>query len=241
MRDDGPIGVDERELDDAALEALADAHAIAPPVRVRDHVLAAARDELRGRRTRQQVRRWRAVGTVAAALALMLAALALRQNRIADDRTVQLGALARTNAELSARLDEQGRTLAELREAVAAQAQVLRVLAGPRTLTATLAPQAGRSGSGRVVVDSTTGEGAIVLAGLEPPGPGRTYELWAIRGSRPPEPAGLLPVELGRPTAARVQTVERPTEVTAFAVSIEPAGGSSSPTGPIVMVGPVAS
>jgi anti-sigma-K factor RskA len=33
--------------------------------------------------------------------------------------------------------------------------------------------------------------------------------------------------------------VERPGDVKAFAVSIEPAGGSKSPTGPIVMVGPV--
>jgi len=33
--------------------------------------------------------------------------------------------------------------------------------------------------------------------------------------------------------------LEHPTEITAFAVSIEPAGGSKSPTGPIVLVGPV--
>ena len=45
-----------------------------------------------------------------------------------------------SSKELSSRLDEQGRTLASLREAVAAQAQVLRVLAGPHTLTANLAP-----------------------------------------------------------------------------------------------------
>lgn len=241
MREDGTIGVDERVLDDAALEALADAYATPPPASVRERVLARVRDDVRERRRRESVRRWRAVGTVAAAVAVTLAAFALRQSRIADQRTVQLGALARTNEELSARIDEQGRTLAELRDAVAAQAQVLRVLAGPRTLTATLAPQAGRNGTGRVVVDAATGEGAIVLAGLDSPGPGRTYELWVIRGSRAPEPAGLIAVEPGRPTAARVQNVERPSEVTAFAVSIEPAGGSSAPTGPIVMVGPVAS
>jgi anti-sigma-K factor RskA len=37
----------------------------------------------------------------------------------------------------------------------------------------------------------------------------------------------------------RVDAVARATEVTAFAVSIEPIGGSTSPTGPIVLVGAV--
>ena len=37
----------------------------------------------------------------------------------------------------------------------------------------------------------------------------------------------------------QVAKLERPTDVTAFAVSIEPRGGSKSPTGPIVLVGPL--
>src|SRR5205085_5694219 len=102
----------------------------------------------------------------AAAVALVVGAIALRQSRLAevrtaelaarttelDVRTTELASVARTNAELSARLDEQGRTLAGLREAIAAQAQVLHVLAGPHTLIAALAPQEGVAGSGRVVV-----------------------------------------------------------------------------------------
>jgi anti-sigma-K factor RskA len=35
--------------------------------------------------------------------------------------------------------------------------------------------------------------------------------------------------------------VARPHEVTAFAISLEPEGGSTTPTGPIVLVGTVAS
>ena len=65
------------------------------------------------------------------------------------------------------------------------------------------------------------------------------YELWAIRGQNPPEPAGLLAVVSEQAVATKVATVERPGEVTAFAVSVEPTGGSTSPTGPIVLVGPV--
>lgn len=241
MREADVIGVDERELDDATLLALADVYATPPPSRLRARVLQAARAEARVRGTGAAARRWRAVGAVAAVAALALGAFALRTSRVADSRTLQLAALARTNGELSARLDAQDRTLAGLREAVAAQAHVLRVLAGPRTVTAALEPKEGATGTGRVVVDASTGEGAIVLAGLPPLAPDRAYELWTIRGDGPPEPTGVFTVEAGGAVAARTPAIPRPDEVTAFALSIEPAGGSPSPTGPIVLIGPVAS
>ena len=41
-------------------------------------------------------------------------------------------------------------------------------------------------------VDAETGEGAVVLAGVQPLPPDKVYELWALRGDKPPEPAGLL-------------------------------------------------
>lgn len=39
----------------------------------------------------------------------------------------------------------------------------------------------------------------------------------------------------------RVERVPNPEQVTAFAVSIEPTGGPSTPTGPVVLVGAVTS
>ena len=255
MRDDATIGVDERALDDATLEALADAHGTPPPPGLRARLLVEAQRDAGARARAGALRRWRAVGAIAAGVALVVGALAVRASRLADvqtaeltaraaelaARTTELASVARSNAELSARLDEQGRSLAGLREAVAAQAQVLRVLAGPHTLTAALAPKEGMTGSGRVVVDAATGEGAVVLSDLADPGEGRAYELWAIRGDRPPEPSGVFTLERDRPLAARIVPVARASEVTAFAISIEPAAGSTSPTGPIVLVGGVAS
>jgi hypothetical protein len=239
MREDEAIGVDERALDDAVLEALADAQATVPAPRLRARVLADARRHRQSELPVAGARRWRMVGALAAGVALVLGTIALRAARLADQRAIQVGALARANDELARRLDGQGRELAGLRDAVAGQGQVLRVLAGPHTLTAALVPKQG-VGAGRVVVDPASGEGAIVLSGVEPAGPGRTYELWAIRGTRPPEPAGLFAVEAGRPLAAQLRTIPRPAEVTAFAVSLEPATGSPAPTGPIVLAGAVA-
>jgi anti-sigma-K factor RskA len=116
---------------------------------------------------------------------------------------------------------------------------VLRVVAGPRALVATLAPQAGVRGSGRMVVDATSGEAALLVSGLQPPPPGKTYELWAIRGDRPPEPAGLFSVGQEGWLAARMPPLHETAGITAFAVSVEPAGGSEAPSGPIVLTGGV--
>jgi anti-sigma-K factor RskA len=238
VAEDRHIGVDERALDDAALEALAEAYAMPPRPELRARVLAAARREPRA--GGRALVGWRLTGAAAAGLVLVLGGLLARESRRAATQATALAALARDNAELADRVAAEERTLAGLRDALAAQAQVLRVLGGPRTLTAALAPAAGGRGSGRVLVDATSGEAAVVLAGLGPAPAGKTYELWVIRGDRAPEPAGLLAAGDG-PVAARAERVERPAEVTAFAVSIEPAGGSPSPTGPIVLAGAVAS
>jgi anti-sigma-K factor RskA len=239
MRDDETIGVEERELDDLALEALAEAHAEAPPARLRRRLVDAVGTGTAGARTRRALGRWRLVGAIAASVAVVMTGLYARERQRVDAQSLAMAELARSRETLAARLDEQGKTLVGLREAVEAQAQMLRVLSGPRTLTASLAPKEGFAGSGRVLVDAETGEAHVVLAGLPSPGAGKIYELWAIRGDRPPEPAGLITLAEAPATAARVARIGTPTEVAAFAISIEPAGGSTSPTGPIVLVGKV--
>jgi anti-sigma-K factor RskA len=247
MEPERPIGVDERPLDDAALEALAEAHAVAPRAGLRDRVLAAAKAEARVAREKRLASRWRIVGSVAAGLALVLGGLLAQESYRAGELAWESRKLKASNEELVARVDAQEKTLVaqerslvSLQQALAAQVQVMRILAGPRTVTASLEPQEGGQGTGRVVVDAASGEAAIVLAGVTPLPPGKTYELWAIRGGKPPEPAGLFTVGPDGTIATRASRVERPEEVAVFAVSIEPEGGSTSPTGPIVMVGKVA-
>ena len=255
MAPESIIGVDERELDDAALEALAEAYETPPPPRLRDRVILGARQDAETRRTKALVTRTRMVGAIAAGLALVFAGLLARELRLRADQvgdiaamkgrneelTREVSAVAGRNTELASQLEQQGRALAGMREALDAQSEILRLVGGPRVLTAALAPQKGVTGAGRVLVDANTGETAVVLSGLVPAGTGKAYELWAIRGKKAPEPAGLIAVAAGAGSATQMPKVARPTEVTAFAVSIEPSAGSTSPTGPIVLVGAVAS
>jgi anti-sigma-K factor RskA len=246
MRDDEIIGVDERELDDVALEALAEAHATPAPTRLRSRILSRVSPAANVVPLRRSVTVWRMIGAVAATIAVVMTGLYARergrtetlQGTIAG-QSATLASLAQERDTLARRMDTQEKTLVGLRTALESQAQMLRVLSAPRTVTASLAPQEGFSGSGRVLVDAQTGEAHVVLAGLPSPGPGKTYELWAIRGSNPPEPAGLVDVGTTPATAARVERIPSPTDVAAFALSIEPEGGSKSPTGPIVLVGKV--
>jgi hypothetical protein len=239
MPEEPTIGVEDRALDDLALEALAEAYAVAPPAGLRQRVVGSARSEVEIERARRGRTRWRIVGGLAAMLALVLGGLLAGENAGRQRQLAELESLARTNAELTARLDTQEKTLASLRESLDAQGRVLRILGGPRTLSASLGPKEGFGGSGRVHVDAETGEGAVVLSGVQPLAGDKVYELWALRGNAPPEPAGLLAVAGQSVYLTQVAKLERPTGVTAFAVSIEPKGGSKSPTGPIVLVGSV--
>lgn len=249
------IGVEEREVDDAALEALAEAYEAAPPPLLRERVIAGARRDAQILNAQTLVRRTRMIGTLAAGVALAFAGLFAREIQLGRERAHEIGAVAVQNVELTheiasvaaqnakiaAQLEQQGRALVGLREALDAQAEVLRLVGGPRVLTASLAPQKGVVGAGRVLVDAITGETAIVLSGLAPAAAGKTYELWAIRGKKAPEPAGLITIAGDAGSAVHMPKVLRPAEITAFAVSIEPSAGSASPTGPIVLVGAVAS
>ena len=240
MAEERLTGVDDPQLDDTALEALAEAYAAPPPARLRARVLAEARRDAAARALAAVARR-RLVGLAAAvAFAAVSGWQFARETRLAATRAGEVVQLAARGRELAARLDEQGRAVATLRESLAAQTEVLRVIGAPRTLSASLAPKEGVAGSARVLVDAASGESVIVVSGLAPAPEGKTYELWALRGDRPPEPAGLFAVGTEGSIARRSARLERPGEVTAFAVSIEPAAGSPAPTGPIVLVGTIA-
>jgi anti-sigma-K factor RskA len=234
-----PIGTDDRALDDAALEALAESVAVPPPPALRARVLGAVeREAALGR----GLRRWRraAVGSlaVAAGLAGLLLYDARLDRRRSDETLRALADLEESRLDLAERLEAQRREILVLSGSLAAHSELMRILATPGLLTASLAPPEGRAGSARVVVDPASGEAALVVSGLAPLAAGEVYELWALRGQTPPEPVGLF-TPSGEAATVRVPRVADPARVTGFAVSIEPAGGSPQPTGPIVLAGAV--
>jgi hypothetical protein len=77
----------------------------------------------------------------------------------------------------------------------------------------------------------------LVLRGLPPLPQSETYKLWLIPSDGEPIPAGLVRVEKSGATTVSIDMIDKAQDFAAVGVSIEPAGGSPQPTGPIVLLG----
>lgn len=164
-----------------------------------------------------------------------------------------LGEVARTR-QLSPGTEETGRRRSTVRSAFLAAAAVVLlavgavlvvglrgastvedVLAAPDAVVTTLsATPDGRGGTFQVVWSAERGQVAVIANDLPDPGPDRGYELWAIDRDVP-VPTGVLTPDDGSLRDASDVAV-RPT---AWGVTIEPVGGSSAPTTPVLFFGEV--
>lgn len=74
---------------------------------------------------------------------------------------------------------------------------------------------------------------AILMATKLPKVPqGKAYQLWFIAGNKPPSPGKTFVPDSG---GNAVLNDEMPTDATVFAITVEPANGSSAPTSPIYL------
>ena len=115
-----------------------------------------------------------------------------------------------------------------------------RVLTAPDARTATLlpTPDAQTTLKGRAIYDPSTRAAVVVLENVNIPS-NRDYQLWAIRGGAPAS-LGLIKADKSGLAVIRVPDAGDPTSLGAFAISLEPAGGSpnpAAPSGPVVMLG----
>jgi anti-sigma-K factor RskA len=174
-------------------------------------------------------------GWVVAAVAAVALALALL-----DRQALRLGREEASRAWARAELDrDQVRTqLGALADAAAVQQQALELLDRPGTRLVPLAPQPGQTA--RAVAIVNLGESRAVIASATlPPQPGKTYQLWVIREAAPPAPAGFLRATDGGAAGEVDPVALRGAPPDALAVSLEPTGGSPSPT-QVLLVGRVA-
>jgi hypothetical protein len=110
--------------------------------------------------------------------------------------------------------------------AAAAIAVGLHVRGGPVGAAGMQAYPARGAGGGSLLV-GRSGEAVLLVHGLPARTPGSAYELWVVRGGVP-EPAGFVRGAIGVLT-------RRLSPGASVAVSLEPAGGSRRPTGPLLV------
>lgn len=80
--------------------------------------------------------------------------------------------------------------------------------------------------------------GMITVSGMEPAGPGRDYQLWAVDANHiDPINAGIIHVDPNGVTRVRFRPDQKAMQIKAFAISVEREGGVPKREGPIVMIG----
>lgn len=90
--------------------------------------------------------------------------------------------------------------------------------------------------SGSLLVDKTRNLVAIVAWHLPPAPAGKTYQMWLIDAKGDRTSGGLLVPEADQPFVMAVVASSQPLSgFTGFGVTLEPSGGSPSPTGPKVL------
>ncbi|MGH9222198.1 MAG: anti-sigma factor [Vicinamibacterales bacterium] len=201
---------------------------VAAPDELRRTIIAAAAREPRhvAAATRSPALPW-----WIAAAASLVAILAGTQWWNAADRAAELAAEL---ASIRERLQVAESQRASAERAVTDASSRLAVVAAADAVAVRLAGQPpSPNATGRVIWSPT--RGLVFSAANLPPLPqGRVYQLWAVAA---PAPVGVALVTPDGGQADVITTVPAGVMPTAFAVTIEPEGGSPGPTGAMYLLG----
>ena len=207
---------------DMALLALTTAGP-SPPQRARQRLLKAIGREPRSLRTVLTRRRWWTLAPVFAALVLAVFGILLwRENARQRDRIEALRADAASN---QATFEEAKHLLA--------------LLTDPSAMHVTLvAAQSKPQPAGKAIYMPGNGALVFMASNLAPLAPAKTYELWLMpmHGEKPMPAATFRPDPQGN-AIVMMPPMTAGIEARTFAVTIEPEGGSATPTMPLVLVG----
>jgi anti-sigma-K factor RskA len=213
-----------RELEqlrgDAALLALS-TFGPKPPARSKSRLMDAIAKEPREGQARSALNWWAAPGWVTAALMVVVTVTLWRQNQqleLSNVKSVEF--IERERLQF-----EKARTIADILQAPDATRYDVLPVKYP-------APPP----SGNAIYSRERGL-IFIASNLKPVPAEKAYELWLIPTQGAPIPAGVF-----KPDAHGSATVINPplpagVEAKAFAITIEPDGGSVTPTMPIVMMG----
>ena len=94
--------------------------------------------------------------------------------------------------------------------------------------------------SGRLIGSRARRRAVLFTSGLRKPGANREYQVWFLTGGKP-QPNTLFTVDRAGHSLSVVRAAAPLSNFDTVAVTPEPAGGSPGPTGPIVLVGQLAS
>jgi anti-sigma-K factor RskA len=125
----------------------------------------------------------------------------------------------------------------DLQRELARRDAILHFIANPDLRPISLAGQPTNPGAaGRLLWSPSTQEGILLTSGLPQPPAGKAYELWAIAG-KAPVPAGVFTVDREGRGVLHLSPLPKGEAFNTFAVTLEPATGSQTPTPPLLLAG----
>jgi anti-sigma-K factor RskA len=140
-------------------------------------------------------------------------------------------------AAADARVNTLQTQLSTLQSEVNAQAQRLNVMSAPDAVRIALAGQPDAPKATASVVMSPTRGMVLIASNLPALAAGKTYQLWVVTKQAPVSIGTFEVAADGSVTGTMPISAEASLNPVAVAVTIEPAGGVPSPTGPKVLVG----
>lgn len=97
----------------------------------------------------------------------------------------------------------------------------------------------GQGSSARVALDPKTGRAMLFVYNLPPAPAGKAYQLWFISDIKHPVPGAVFQPDAQGRAVMRDQAPEAGRGASVFAVTLEPAGGVSAPTGTQYLLSPL--
>ena len=143
-------------------------------------------------------------------------------------------------ARLRGELESNRLRLADLERRFADESRWSEVLNAPAAKVVYLAPTGKGSSElrARATYDPVSRRAVVVFENVRAP-QGSDYQLWAIVGGAPAS-LGVVKADAAGHAMMRLENLGEPKLLAAFAISLEPAGGSpnpNAPSGPVVMLG----
>ncbi len=182
---------------------------------------------------------WSAVLISALALILILGLVGVQIGRHQRLTRIRIEMLEQTVVDVQAqtsRLETANALLAQqLGQRNSQMAQFLNAMRRVALEGTEFAPQAAG------VLYAGRSSGVLILHELASLPADQTYQLWLIPSDGDPVSAGLVQQTQESVTVATILMDGQPQDFAAVGLSIEPAGGSLQPTGPIVLLGTVSS
>ena len=194
-----------------------------PPVTARARMLSSLANEPRVRTVRKRSPSWWLLAPMAAAIVLAAISIVLwRQNNA-------------LRQDLAQQLKQSGENRAEVERA----REVLALLSAPDAIRVTLvATNAKPQPQGKAIYRPQTGSLVFLASNFAPLPPEKAYELWLLPTSgAAPIPVGVFKPDSQGSASVLMPSLPKDLLAKAFAVTIEPETGSSTPTMPIILAG----